>query len=205
MLHLIWSRYGADLGGSGWDGMGTWRRDTSEYTFVHGLPCSTLHRKSLAGTPCHPSWLYLHNSRKAKNNDGLFGGLVLPLRLFVWHLGYLFFPNSLPALNITESRHLPSDSPWWPRSMHLIFHPSFLGVGGEGTISSEVHILMQSLEPGNISDSQQAYLWNEGRNSRVKNCYRGGWHQGHWKYLLIWGVHFCDEHISLDVCYTSVF
>lgn len=110
MLHLIWSRYGADLGGSGWDGMGTWRRDTSEYIFVHGLPCSTLHRKSLAGTPCHPSWLYLHNSRKARNNDGLFGGLVLPLRLFVWHLGYLFFPKSLPALNITESRHLPSDS-----------------------------------------------------------------------------------------------
>lgn len=48
MLHLIWSRSGADLSGSGWDGMGAWRRDTSEYTLF--MACHSVHAQLHSGS-----------------------------------------------------------------------------------------------------------------------------------------------------------
>lgn len=134
------------------------------------------------------------------------------LEAWFCHLGCLFDTLVISSFQSLFQPWISLNLGICPQTLSLVakvyasdFSPQLPWSWGKGTISSEVHILMLSLEPGNISDSQQAYFWNKGKNSRVKNCYRGGWHQGHWKYLLIWGVHFCDEHISLDVCYTSVF
>lgn len=182
-----------DLDGIEWEHGGEIHLNTPLFMACHSVHAQLYTGSLFLAHPATPSWLYLHNSRKAKNNDGLLGGLVLPLRLFdtlvISSFQSLFQPwislnlGICPQTLSLVAKVYASD--FTPASLELEERNHFFwGAHPNAVFGTRQHF-----------DSQQAYFWNEGRNIRVKNCYRGDWHWGHWKYLLIWGVHFCDEHI----------